>query len=297
MKTKIINSQISNFRTYNMYLKQMCTLATNVFEFENMPTYIDKSYLNNTLLKKGSIAFFKDEVLGLLALPYTTSGKKDVYGRPVGIRVIGDNGYQRTLAPDEYVIMYDNNGRYPIYLDICQYAERIALNVRTQDVNIKQQRTPRIFKVTNQDTELSIKRMMDDIDSGTDTIATHKDIITDQIDTVLAPAPYVTDKIDLHLKELWAEFFRLIGVSNLVMQKKERMITDEMSASQGGTIASRWSRFEPRERAIKEINEKFNLNISVRYYDGEPDSKKGDDDVSDDVSNVSDDTEFVQVEE
>lgn len=275
----------------------MCTLATNVFEFENMPTYIDKSYLNNTLLKKGSIAFFKDEVLGLLALPYTTSGKKDVYGRPVGIRVIGDNGYQRTLAPDEYVIMYDNNGRYPIYLDICQYAERIALNVRTQDVNIKQQRTPRIFKVTNQDTELSIKRMMDDIDSGTDTIATHKDIITDQIDTVLAPAPYVTDKIDLHLKELWAEFFRLIGVSNLVMQKKERMITDEMSASQGGTIASRWSRFEPRERAIKEINEKFNLNISVRYYDGEPDSKKGDDDVSDDVSNVSDDTEFVQVEE
>lgn len=297
MKTKIINSQISNFRTYNMYLKQMCTLATNVFEFENMPTYIDKSYLNNTLLKKGAIAFFKDEVLGLLALPYITSGKKDVYGRPVGIRVIGDNGYQRTLKPGEYVIMYDNNGRYPIYLDICQYAERIALNVRTQDVNIKQQRTPRIFKVTDQNTEKSIKRMMDDIDSGSDTIATHKDIITDQIDTVLAPAPYVTDKIDLHLKELWAEFYRLIGVANLVEQKKERMITDEMSASQGGTIASRWSRFEPRERAIKEINEKFNLNISVRYYDGEPDSKKGVDDVSDVVSNVSDDTEFVQVEE
>ena len=280
-----------------MVLRQMCNLATNVFEFINMPLSIDKSYLNNTLLRKGTIAFFKDEVMGLICLPFATNGKRDVYGRPVGIYVMGENGYHRYLQPDEYVIMYDNNGKYPIYLDICQYAERIALNIRTQDVNVKQQRTPRIFKVTDQDTALSIKRMMDDIDSGCDTIATHKDIITDQIDSVLAPAPYVTDKIDDHLKELWAEFYRLIGVANLVEQKKERMITDEMSASQGGTIASRWSRFEPRERAIKEINEKFNLNISVRYYDGEPDSKKGDDDVSDDVSNVSDDTEFVQVEE
>jgi hypothetical protein len=47
-----------------------------------------------------------------------------------------------------------------------------------------------------------------------------------------------------------------------------------MTASQGGTIASRFSRFEPRARAIKEINEKFKEHleekIQVEYYDGEP---------------------------
>ena len=48
------------------------------------------------------------------------------------------------------------------------------------------------------------------------------------------------------------------------------MIKDEMSASQGGTIASRFSRFEPRKRAIEEINKKFGTNIEVSYYDGEP---------------------------
>jgi hypothetical protein len=57
-------------------------------------------------------------------------------------------------------------------------------------------------------------------------------------------------------------------------QKKERNIKDEVLASQGGTIASRYSRFEPRQKAIKQINEKFGTNINVRYYDGIPTSEK-----------------------
>lgn len=57
-------------------------------------------------------------------------------------------------------------------------------------------------------------------------------------------------------------------------QKKERNIKDEVMASQGGTIASRYSRFEPRKKAIDEINEKFGTNIEVQYYDGIPTSAK-----------------------
>ena len=78
---------------------------------------------------------------------------------------------------------------------------------------------------------------------------------------VMAPAPYIADKVDMHLEKEWAEFFRLIGIANLVEQKKERLIQDEMTASLGGTIASRYSRFEPRKRAIAEINKKFGTNI------------------------------------
>ena len=56
------------------------------------------------------------------------------------------------------------------------------------------------------------------------------------------------------------------------IQKKERNIKDEVLASQGGTIASRYSRFEPRQKAVDEINEKFGENIEVSYYDGIPTS-------------------------
>ena len=273
MRRKLINSQLSNFATYNMYLRQCLTLAENVFKFKYLSSYIDVSYLNKTLLRKGSIAFFKDEVLGLLALPYIVIGGLDVYGRPKKIEVIGQNGYRRTLNSDEFVIMYDNNGRYPLYLDICQYAERLALNVRTTDINIAQQKTPRFFKTT-QEKEKSIRDLVNNVDGYENTIVTYENMDLDETSLVLAPAPYVSDKIDSHKENIWNEFLRLIGISNLSYQKKERNISDEIQAMQGGTIASRFSRFEPRQRAIEEINKKFDEHIEVEYYDGEPSTIK-----------------------
>ena len=270
MRKKLINSQLTNMKTYLMYREEMLTLAENVFEFKNLPEFIDVSYLNKTLLRNGSIAFFKDEVLGLIALPYDVIGNFDIYGRPIEIMARAANGtYYKKLTRNEFVIMYDNNGKYPIFLDICQMAERIALSKRTIDVNIVQQRTPRIWK-TSQDKKRTLSDMLANIDGMEENIATYESIDIDDMNVVLAPAPFVADKIDLHLDKEWAEFYRLIGVANLVEQKKERMIRDEMSASQGGTIASRFSRFEPRKRAIDEINKKFGTNIEVSYYDGEP---------------------------
>ena len=270
MRKKLINSQLTNMKTYLMYREEMLTLAENVFEFKNLPEFIDVSYLNKTLLRNGSIAFFKDDVLGVIALPYDVIGNFDIYGRPQNIMCRAANGtYYKKLSQDEFVIMYDNNGRYPIFLDICQMAERIALSKRTIDVNIVQQRTPRIWK-TSQDKKRTLQDMLANIDGMEENIATYESIDIDDMNVVLAPAPFVADKIDMHLDKEWAEFYRLIGVANLIEQKKERMIRDEMSASQGGTIASRFSRFEPRKRAIDEINKKFGTNIEVSYYDGEP---------------------------
>ena len=270
MKKKLIHSQITNMKTYAMYRNEMLTLAENVFEFKNLPPFIDVAYLNKVLLRNGSIAFFKDEVLGVIALPFDVTGNFDIYGRPQEIMARAANGrYYRRLLSGEFVIMYDNNSRLPLFMDICQMAERISLSKRTIDVNIIQQRTPRIWK-TSKDKERTLRDMLNDIDGMEENITTYDSIDIDDMNVVLAPAPYVADKIDLHLDKEWAEFYRLIGVANLIEQKKERMIKDEMSASQGGTIASRFSRFEPRQRAIKEINEKFGTNIEVSYYDGEP---------------------------
>ena len=273
MKKKLVNSQLSNFKTVMMYRRQLQTLAENVFEFINLPEYIDVSYLNGVLLRQGSIAFFMDDVLGLLALPYTNMGTLDVYGRPRTIQVYGSNGYTRQLRQGEFVIMYDNNGRYPLMLDIQQSSERIALCKRVIDINISQQKTPRIW-LTNSDKKKTVEDMLNDYDGNVETVLAYDNINLDDVNAVIAPAPYIADKVDMHLEKEWAEFFRLIGIANLVEQKKERLIQDEMTASLGGTIASRYSRYEPRVRALTEINKKWNLNIQVRYYDGIPTTEK-----------------------
>jgi hypothetical protein len=274
MRKQLINSQLSNFKTYEMYKREMLTLAENVFEFEDLPEYIDVAFLNKKLLRDGSIAFFNDEVMGVIALPYTILGTLDIYGRPKRIIASAPNkSYRRILQEGEFVIMYDNNGRYPMYLDILQYSERIALMTRTIDINILQQRTPRFWK-TSSDKAKSIRDIINNVDGLENTVLTYDDINLDDIQLVLEPAPYVSDKIDIQKEKMWNEFLRLIGVANMNFQKKERNIKDEVLASQGGTIASRYSRFEPRQKAIKQINEKFGTNINVRYYDGIPTSEK-----------------------
>ena len=119
-----------------------------------------------------------------------------------------------------------------------------------------------------------MRDLITNIDANAETIITYNNIDVDDSNIVLSPAPYITDKVDLHNDKIWNEFLRLVGISNLQYQKKERNIRDEITAMQGGTIASRYSRFEPRKRAVKQINEKFGQylenEIEVRYYDGLP---------------------------
>lgn len=290
---QLVNSQLGNFKTYQMYLRQCLTLAENVFEFENLPNFIDKSYLNKTILRKGAVAFFYDEVLEeLLALPFTNLGVLDVYGRPTKIQVHGQNGYTKTLNRNEFVIMYDNNGRYPLFLDIQQYSERLALCMRTIDINIAQQKTPRFWK-TQSEKEKSVRDMVNNVDGFENVVITYDDMDLDETTLILEPAPYVADKVDENKERIWNEFLRLIGISNLSYHKKERNISDEIQAMQGGTIASRYSRFEPRQRAVEEINKKFgeylDAEISVKYYDGMPNMVKEVEE-DDELDVLSDDT-------
>ncbi len=286
MQKKLINSQLTNMKTYLMYRREMVTLAKNVFEFKYLPEYMDVAFINDILVRQGAIAFFWDDVLNeLVALPFTVSGKPDIYGRPRYIMARAANGtYYRGLKKGEFVIMYDNNGYYPIYADICQMAERIALSKRTIDINIVQQRTPRVWK-TSADKKKTLENMLAEVDGMMENIVTYDSIDFEDTSVVMAPAPFVSDKIDIHLDKEWAEFYRLVGIANLMEQKKERVIKDEMTASLGGTVASRFSRFEPRKRAIEKINkmfkEKLDRDIEVSYYDGLPTTIEEKEDVVD----------------
>ena len=282
MRKKTVDAQLNNFKCQQFYMRRCLTLAENVFDIKNLPTYIDKAYLNKTLVRKGAIAFFRDEVLGLLALPYSNLGNLDVYNRPIDIQVIGKNGYTKKLSnrngKKEFVIMYDNEGRYSLVIDIIQFANRLSLYERTADINISQQKTPRFVKC-NSDSELAVKDALSQIDSFEENILAYKNLETEDFEWVLAPAPFVADKVHQEKRNLWNEFLSLIGIANLGVEKKERQIVDEIQQMQGGTIASRFSRFTSRKDAIDEINKYLiepydEKKLEVEYYDGLPTTLK-----------------------
>lgn len=274
MNKKLVNSQLTNMLTYNKVRRKMTTLASNVFLFPNLEEvapYIDQDYINKKLIYNGAVAWFKDEELGLLCLPFQTVGRPDLYGRPVSIMVQGANGYTKTLnvLKDEAVIMYDNAGKYPLINDIIQDAERIALCKRIQDINISQQKCNRVW-TTNKDQEKTVQDLLNQIDGNVENVIAYDTIDINTINSVLGVAPYITDKLDDHLRTLWEEFYSHIGISSLLVQKRERVIRDEMRASMGGTIASRYIRFNPRKIALEKIKKLWGYDIELEFYDGLP---------------------------
>ena len=67
-----------------------------------------------------------------------------------------------------------------------------------------------------------------------------------------------------------------MGISNLNIQKKERLVADEVVRNQGGTIASRYSRLNARRQACEMINKMFGLEIEVDYRE---DYREADDEI------------------
>lgn len=291
MKTKLINSQLTNMQTMLSYRKRMCSMAENVLLIKNLPELIDVGYMNSILLKRGAIVFFVDDVMGLIALPFSSIGQRDVYYRPTKITVMGANGYYKTLdntkGQNEFVIMYDNQSHQSIYSDILQLSERIALSQRIQDINILQQKTARII-ATSDDKVESLKYALNQIDGNESCVITLDNDFLKDTNAILTPAPYVADKLHENKQELWNEFLTMIGIANTSFQKKERNITDEVQFSQGGTIANRYSRFESRKKAIEMINKylvpKHNAiegidkiePLEVEFYDGLPTTLESD---------------------
>ena len=272
MSKRNATSQVDNIKTTEMYKRQFVSLAENVFNIKNLnevAPFMDYSYVNKELVYKGCIAFFMDEYLGLLALPFVNLGKLDLYNRPIDIQVIGRNGYTRKLKEGEYVIMWDNRSKQALIYDILQYAERTAQIQRTMDINIAQQRCPRIWKTKTENLK-TIKDLIDGISSNNEAIVTYDSLELDDTTAILQPAPFVADKLSEQKDKIWNEFLRLIGIANTSFQKKERNIRDEVFISQAGTIASRFTRFNSRVDAIKKINEMWGLNLEVEYYDGLP---------------------------
>ena len=280
MKSKTVNSQLYNYKTYLSYKNKMLALALNVFQFKNMDPFIDMSLVNRSLFANGSVAFFKDDVSGqLIATPYTSVGSLDMYGRPQAIRPIPYYGsYNRTLYKKrgEFVIMYDNEARVPLLPSLVSSAERLALIKRGIDINISQQMTNRVWSVP-EEMKVTLQRVLEQVDSNVENILTYKGIDLNQISSILNIAPYVADKLNDAKKEEWSEFLEMIGITNNTINKKERVITDEVFTSMGGTIAARFNRYESRRKAVEEINNLFDTNIEVGFYDGLPTTIKNPD--------------------
>ena len=261
---KFWQSARRNNATYLQYYMHLAELAMSMFEWKNLPDTVDARFLELTLFEDGQIVFFKDEELGYLCLQCAVNGGFNVYRIPTNRRAYAVNGYQKNLTENDSVIIYNNFLRTNSMLDVRNFAERLYNIDRAIDVNINAQKTPILIKCDEQQ-RLTMLNTYQQYDGNQPVIFGDKALNTNAFQVLNTGAPLVADKLYTLKTQLWNECLTYLGISNINVQKKERLITDEVTRNQGGTIASRYARLEARRQACDQINRMFGLDVECNY--------------------------------
>lgn len=259
------DSGMLNNMTYMQYLNRLTELAISMFEWKNLPPSVDPRYLELHLFETGCMVYFDDDVLGNLCLDCITNGRLDVYGNPILRRAYSEyNNYQKLLKESNSVIIWNNYLHTNSILDVKMFSRRLYNIDRIIDVNANAQKTPVLVQGTEKQ-RLTLVNLYKEFEGNAPFIFGDKNLDLNALKVLQTGAPYVCDKLYQLKTQIWNEALTYLGISNINIQKKERLITDEVTRNQGGTIASRYSRLESRRQAVKKINDMFGTNIEVNY--------------------------------
>lgn len=257
-------SAILNNATFRQYYNRLTELSISMFDWKNLPDTIDPRYLELTLFADGNAVFFKDEEIGFLCLQNIIGGPLDVYRIPINRRAFSVNGYSKSLDDKDSVIIWNNMLHTNSMLDVQMFARRLYNLDRAVDVNANAQKTP-ILIICEESQRLTFENLYKEYQGNAPIIKGDKGLHPEAFQVLKTDAPFVADKLYQLKVQIWNEALTYLGISNINVTKKERLITDEVTRNLGSIIASRYSRLEARREACKKINEMFGLNIWCDY--------------------------------
>ena len=268
----------------DLYLARLVELSASMFEWTGLPDTCDVRTLELALLGNGRAVFFRDDALDMyMTLPVNvrTSGY-DVYGQPLQFTARSlYNNYRYPLTQETGVMIYNNYLRTPSLMQLISFADRLGKIDEIIDININAQKTP-ILILADESKRLTMKNLYMKYDGNQPFIFGDKNLSINDFTVLKTDAPYVADKLYEIKTQIFNEALTYLGISNTSLQKKERLITDEVSRNMGGTIAARYNRLNERQKACKRINKLFGLNVWCEYKE-EYDTQLTDDETDDET--------------
>lgn len=255
-----------NNRIYTDYFYRLMLISRSLFEWTNLPNGIDEKWIERFLFSTGSCIFYKDPTMGYMVAEMGLRGNLNCYSEPTGLYPIAPNyvyeGPELTNNVNA-VIIRNNDDMIPTFPTIEIYAYKLANIDRTIDVNVQNQKTPLIVKCTDKQ-KLTLKQAIRQRDENEFVIFGDKNLDLSGVEVLKTDSPVVFDKLQIQKHHVWNECMTFLGVNNANMDKRERLVADEVGANDEQVKASEDVMLKAREHACKLINEMFGLNVSVK---------------------------------
>ena len=276
---EFLDSLLVNNQTYIDYLERFKKIALSMFEWVNLPESMNQRYLEECLYYKGQAALLKDDKIGFINTQCCSNGQINIYGLPTALNCYSF-GYQadrklytgfkdENTEKDSCVLVMNTWERVPTACTLELFALRLYEAERTCDVNIKAQKTPVLITV-DESQRLTMENLYSQYDGNKPMIFGDKNQLQSGVlKAINTDAPYIADKVTEYKKEIWNEALTFLGINNMAVNKKERLVTDEANYNNELTNLNLQSFLIPRQEACKQFNDLFGLTgtdkeISVR---------------------------------
>lgn len=241
--------------------------------------------LEISLFQYGMASLLKDSKYGFINTKCCSSGDLNIYGLPTKLNCfsfeyqtirklyVGNEGLseaqKRNLDNSEAILVLNNWDMLPTSLTLELYAYKLYEADMSALVNVKAQKTP-VLILINQNQKVAMENLYSQFDGNKPAIFGDKDSLNpEQIKALRTDAPFVADKIQDYKDRIWNEALSFLGINNIMVEKRERLVTDEANANNEVTNLNLQSFLIPRQEACKQFNEKFGFTgtdkeISVR---------------------------------
>lgn len=271
-KKNIFNdSAVMNNIAYQIYYNKIFSLCCSRFQWSGLPESVNPQFMEKILVTQGKALFFKDDVIGELALAFNGQGQLNIYNEPTQRNAYASNGYRALRNYAESVIIWNNYIHQPDIILIKYYAARLWDLDRTMDVNARAQKTPALIQC-DETQRLTLLNLYKEYDGNAPVIFGNRGLNAEGLTFISTAAPYVGDKLTEMKHNVWNECLTFLGIANVNFSKRANLVVDEVNRSMGGTVASRSDPLQERQMACEKINRMFGLNVKCEFISQEPEA-------------------------
>lgn len=249
----------------------------SVFEFEGIPEDWSKDYFLYTLFVNGFVAIVNTDKFGVIPQHCSLYGY-DVFYRPTNVNIanplLRGNLTPRIGTQCALIRMQPDYGS--CWDIVSYYADLLSMSTEALAVNITNSKLAYVFACEDKTVAESFKKMYDQLQEGNPAVFADKKLFLDDgspaWDTFQnnLKQNYIAKDILEDMTKIDARFCTEIGIPNVNMAKESGVTDNEVEANNidTKTKASLW--LETIKDGLKQANNMFGLNISVKFrYESE----------------------------
>lgn len=261
-RKRITLTELLNDLTFKAIYDKYKLVSLNAFKWDGLPDGIKERHIERELFSNGKAIFFRDPNMSYMCLSAQDGVGLNPYGDPLTYRAVGLN-YNKVYDADECVIIENNKLRLATEPFIMFYVNKLAEAERTMDVNIKANKTPVVI-LCDDKTKLSFMSLFSKVDGNVPAIYADKNLNLDAITSLDLKAQFLGKELMDYKKAVEGELLTFLGINNTPIEKRERVVTDEVNSNNQLIDSFFDLQLEARQRACDEINALYGLNVSVR---------------------------------